>query len=37
MKHYEAPIMEIATFKVEDILTTSDLIGGDNELEEDEG
>jgi hypothetical protein len=42
MKHYEEPIIEIMSLKVEDILSLNDftgsgLIGGDNELEEDEG
>ena len=36
MKRYEEPIMEVTTFTAEDIVTTSS-IGGDNELEEDEG
>ena len=43
MKRYEEPIMEVTTFTVEDVVTISDNfgddnnIGGDNELEEDEG
>lgn len=39
MKLFEEPILKIALFAVEDIVTTSDPdgIGGNNELEEDYG
>ena len=34
MKLFEEPIMEIATFTAEDIVTTSGGIGGDYEMPE---